>query len=365
MEVMSATNPAEGKPGLILAKLQPENMETPLNVLNTWVVPNELFYIRNHFLYPNIDLATWSLTIGGQVNRQLSLNYEQLSKMPQVSKHITFECAGNKRSFLEPPVSGEQYGIGAVGNAKWTGVSLSYLLDQAGIGDGVKELIFTGADFGQRPDMTGVFNYQRSLPFQKELLSECLLALKMNDQPLPFKHGAPVRLVVPGWYAMANVKWLTGISASVDSFQGPFQAVDYVYLEREDDYKNAVPVTTIKINSVITWPSKGEVLKPGVHVIKGLAWTGKGKIAKVSVSTDDGTNWTTATLTSPEHQQYTWTFWEYTWTVYSVGHYSIMAKAEDSEGQQQPRVSRWNAKGYGNNMMHQVPVSIPGTPVLH
>lgn len=365
MNILSAANPGEGKPGLVLAKLQPENMEAPLNVLNTWVVPNELFYIRNHFPYPNIDLSTWSLTIGGQVNRQLILNYEQLKKMPQVSKHITFECAGNKRSFVEPPVSGEQYGIGAVGNAKWTGVPLSYILDQAGINAGVKELVFTGADSGQRPDMAGDFNYQRSLPFTKELLSGCLLALQMNDQPLPFKHGAPVRLVVPAWYAMANVKWLTRISASLEPFKGPFQAVDYVYLEREDDYQNTSPVTEMKVNSVIWWPSKGEVLKPGEYTIKGLAWTGKGKITKVSVSTDDGANWTDAVLTSPEHQQYTWTFWEYTWMVYSPGHYSIMAKAEDSNGNQQPRISPWNAKGYGNNMMHQVPVSIPGTPLLH
>ncbi len=365
MQTLSATNPAEGKPGLILAKLQPENMETPLGAINTWVVPSELFYVRNHFPYPQIDLASWSLSVGGQASKQLTFNYEQLQKMPQIEKHVTFECAGNKRSFLNPATAGEQYGIGAVGNAKWTGVSLAYLVDQAGVNAGVKELVFTGADSGQRPDMAGEFHYQRSLPFQKDLLSECLLALKMNDQPLPYKHGAPVRLVVPGWYAMANVKWLTGITASVEPFRGPFQAVDYVLLEREDDYQSAVPVTEMKVNSVITWPSKGEVLKAGVYTIKGLAWSGKGKIAKVSVSTDDGTNWAEATLTSPEHRQYTWTFWQYSWSVSSPGHYSIMAKAEDSAGNQQPRVSPWNVKGYGNNMMHQVVVSIPGTPLLH
>jgi DMSO/TMAO reductase YedYZ molybdopterin-dependent catalytic subunit len=365
MPNLSFTEPNEGKAGLIPAKTEPENLECPLGLVTSWLVPNELFYIRNHFPYPQIDMATWSLSIGGQCRRPVAFHYDELLKMPRVTKNVTFECAGNKRSFLTPPAAGEQYGIGAVGNAKWTGVPLSYVLDLAQIDAVVQEIIFTGSDSGQRPDMPGEFQYQRSLPFQKELLAECLLAYEMNDEPLPFKHGAPVRLIVPGWYGMANVKWLTGITASATPFKGPFQAVDYLYLQREDDYQQAAPVTEMKVNSVITWPSKGEVLRPGTYVLRGLAWTGKGMITKVSVSTDDGASWADAILASQEHQQFTWTFWEYTWTVSTPGHYSLMVKAEDSLGNQQPRVSAWNVKGYGNNMMHQVPVFVPGTPMAH
>jgi sulfite oxidase len=364
VEISTVVNQDEGKPGLIPAKLRPENLECPLSIINTWVVPNKLFYIRNHFEYPSIDMAKWSLSFGGETRQPLSFGYDQLQKMPQVSKYVTFECAGNKRSFLSPPVAGEQYGIGAVGNAKWTGVPLSYVVDQVQCKDNVKELIFTGADYGQRPDLSGDFHYQRSIPFNRDLINECLIALRMNDEPLPVKHGAPVRLVVPGWYAMTDVKWLISISATSSLFNGPFQAVDYVVLTRENDYSNAIPVTEMKVNSVITWPAKGEILKPGVHTIRGLAWTGKGKISKVSVSTDDGTNWVAATLASPEHTQYTWTFWEYSWMVYSPGHYSLLAKAEDTGGNQQPRIAAWNVKGYINNMMQQVPVFIPGTPVV-
>lgn len=349
----------EGKPGLIPTKLQPENLECPLNIINTWVVPNDLFYIRNHFPYPNIDMAKWSLTVSGNVKQPLTLNYNDLQQMPQVSRHITFECSGNKRSLLKPQTPGEQWGIGAVGNAKWTGVPLSYIIDQAQLNNDVQELIFTGVDSGQRQDLPGEFNYQRSIPLDKNLISECLLALQMNDEPLPFKHGAPLRLIVPGWYGMANVKWLSNIEASTQAFTGPFQAVDYRYLKKENDYQNAIPVTEMKLNSVITWPANGEILAPGVHTIKGLAWTGKGKITKVSVSTDGGTTWATANMTSPEHEQYTWTFWEYSWMVSAPGKYYLLAKAEDSEGNQQPKIAEWNAKGYGNNMMHEVPVSIP------
>ena len=185
----------------------------------------------------------------------------------------------------------------------------------------------------------------------------------MNDEPIPHKHGFPLRLIVPGWYGMAHVKWVSRINASSVPFKGPFQAIDYVYIPKEGDYQNAVPVTEMKVNSIITWPSKGEKVHFGQHKGRGLAWTGKGMISRVEVSSDNGMTWNAAQLTSPEHVKYTWTFWEYTWNISAPGNYLLQARAQDSNSNVQPKSASWNAKGYGNNSIHEVAISVP--TVLH
>ncbi|AFM40451.1 sulfite oxidase-like oxidoreductase [Desulfosporosinus acidiphilus SJ4] len=351
------------KPGLVPCQVLPENLESPINNVLTWVTPNDLFYVRTHLSYPTINLQSWTLSIGGEVERSLGFSFKQLKEMPQVDRSVTIECSGNKRAMFEPPVPGEQWGIGAVGNVKWTGVPLAFILDQIKPKDNAVEIVFTGADSGIRPDMDTPVNFERSLPMNKELLGECLLALKMNDEPIPHKHGFPLRLIVPGWYGMAHVKWVTKINLIASPFQGPFQAIDYVYITNEGDYSNAVPVTEMKVNSIITWPSKGEIIHKGQHSIRGLAWTGKGTISKVEVSVDNGMTWNLANITSPEHKEYTWTFWEYTWNIINPGHYFVLARAHDSNGNVQPKAALWNAKGYGNNSIHTVTITVP--QVLH
>jgi DMSO/TMAO reductase YedYZ molybdopterin-dependent catalytic subunit len=351
------------KPGLIPHQVMPENMESPINNVLTWVTPNELFYARNHLPYPAIDFESWSLSISGEVESLYNFTYDDLKEMPQVEKYVTIECSGNKRGLMEPPVPGEQWQIGAVGNAKWTGVPLTYLLDRCKVKNSAVELVFTGADLGIRPDMNTAVNFERSLPMDKALLAECILAWKMNNEPIPYKHGFPIRLIVPGWYGMAHVKWVTKITATPSPFKGPFQALDYVYISNEGDYQNALPVREMKVNSIITWPSKGEQLHVGQHNIRGLAWTGKGIIRNVEVSIDNGMTWYSARLASPEHEQYTWTFWEYSWNITAPGHYFILARAHDSNGNIQPKAAPWNAKGYGNNSIHQVAVTVP--KILH
>jgi DMSO/TMAO reductase YedYZ molybdopterin-dependent catalytic subunit len=184
----------------------------------------------------------------------------------------------------------------------------------------------------------------------------------MNDQPLPQKHGFPVRLLVPGWYGMASVKWLDHITALKTPFKGPFQTIDYVYLPKENDYQNATPVTEIKINSMITFPSPGLMMPKGSHTIRGMAWTGKNTISQVEVSTDWGATWSKAKLTSPEHDEFNWTLWEYEWSIKIPGKYTIMARAIDSQGNIQPMKAEWNAKGYANNSIHQVNVEVPSPP---
>jgi len=153
-----------------------------------------------------------------------------------------------------------------------------------------------------------------------------------DDERLPFKHGFPLRLIVPGWYGMAHVKWLSRITYINQPFLGPWQVMDYVYVSDEDDYSTAIPTTEIKVNSIITWPFKEQRVKRGSHVIKGIAWSGSGTINRVQVSIDGGYNWRDALLTSPEHCPNTWTFWEYNWMPDTSGHYQIMVKAEDRNG---------------------------------
>lgn len=347
------------RPGLSPVSAPLENLESPIQVMNSWITPNELFYVRNHLPYPQIAQDSWQLTVDGLVKQSVRLGYEDLLQMRQVSRLVTLECAGNRRAGLPAPAPGPQWNIGAVGNAKWTGVPLMDVLDQAGISQQAAEIVFSGADTGSRTDMNGQFTYIRSLPNDRKLLEECILALKMNDEPLPSKHGFPLRLIVPGWYGMAHVKWLTGITAVETSFKGPWQAFDYVYVTDEDNYAGAEPVKEMLVNSIITWPFTGQLVKQGQHMLKGLAWSGTGPVTSVEVSTDGGITWQAAALTSPEHTDCTWTFWQFPWTAEKPGRYTVMARAEDAKGNRQPPQSRWNAKGYGNNGIHTIQIIVP------
>lgn len=356
MEKYSAINEV----GLIPHKLNPDNLESPLSAINSWITPNNLFFIRNHFPYPDISPETWSLTLNGELNGRKTVTYDELLNMQHISKVVTIECAGNKRKLMEPPAPGDQFGPGTIGNAKWTGVPLLDMLDRSGVKENVKEIVFTGSDSGFRPDMPEKISFTRSLPYDRNLLKECLLALYMNDAQLTFEHGFPLRLVVPGWHGMAHVKWVSAITASSIQFKGPFQSIDYVHIVNEDDYSNAFPVTENKVNSIITSPGNGEILKPGRIIIKGIAWAGGSRtVSKVQVSFDNGINWSDANLTTPEHAPYNWAFWETDWDAVQAGRYSILSRALDSSGNIQPRHAAWNAKGYGNNSIYKVDVVVP------
>ena len=348
--------------GLIPRSISPENLEAPIMALNTWITPNHLFYVRNHLNSPVLSPNTWELSIDGEVDNPLIYTYDDLNKMPQKSLFVTLECSGNKRSLYSPPTPGEQWEFGAIGNAKWTGVPLADLLNEASLKETAVEILFRGSDIGQRPDLPGQFQFERSLPIDKALAAETLIVLQMNDQPLPQKHGFPLRLLVPGWYGMASVKWLEQITALKTPFKGPFQAIDYVYLPQENDYPNATPVTEIKINSMITQPSPGLQIPKGFYTIRGMAWAGKNMIIQVDVSTDGGATWSKAKLTSPEHEKFNWTLWEYVWSIKLPGKHTILSRAVDSQGNIQPMKAAWNAKGYANNSIHQVNVEVPAPP---
>src|SRR5438477_7490106 len=216
--------------GLIIRQKEPTNLETPLDQIDSYLTPTELFYIRSHFPAPRLGLASYQLRIDGAVRNPLALSYQQLRDMPSETRVATLECAGNSRVFLIPQVGGAQWELGAVGNAEWTGVPLGVLLERAGLEENACEIILEGADRGtpkEEPVPPGPVSYARSLSRDKALQREVLIAYQMNGRDLPLDHGYPVRAVVPGHYGMASVKWLTHVHAVRASFRGYWQTSDF------------------------------------------------------------------------------------------------------------------------------------------
>jgi DMSO/TMAO reductase YedYZ molybdopterin-dependent catalytic subunit len=313
----------------------PENSETPLEAARSWVTPNRLFFVRNHFSEPQIDVAQWQLTLDGLVSRPRQWTYDELCDMPERTVFATVECAGNGRSFLQEKVPGVQWGAGAIGHAEWTGVPLRTLLEECGLNPEVIEIRFEGADCGSESDHPDPMNFARSLPLAKAMHPDTLLALRMNGETLEPRHGYPVRLFVPGWYGVASVKWLTRISAIDHAFAGYFQSKKYTYKRRNPSGTETVVVGPMRVKSEVIRPRENETLGVGTNRVFGVAWAGEEPVASVDVSTDEGRTWNPAQLIGPK-AAYSWTMWEYLWEVATPGSYSVMARASSWSGQVQP-----------------------------
>jgi DMSO/TMAO reductase YedYZ molybdopterin-dependent catalytic subunit len=271
--------------------------------------------------------------------------------MPSATAVVTLECAGNGRSRLEPPVSGEQWGVGAVSTAEWTGVPLTEVLERAGVRATAQEVVFRGADRGGVEGREGRVRFERSLPVDYVRSAGALLAHVMNGEELPVHHGYPVRLVVPGWYAVASVKWLTEIALIDRPFDGHFQ-IDRYHIDGE-------PVTLQEVRSLIIEPRPGDAVEVGDIVIRGVAWSGAAPIARVDVRIDDRP-WQLATLIG-ERRRHSWQWWELLARCETSGDITVRAKATDLAGRTQPDQPRWNPLGYGNNVIHEVRVNV-GAP---
>ncbi len=222
--------------GRIVRSESPLNLEMPFSTLDSFITPTKSFYVRTHFPVPAIDRDAWWLHVEGDVEKEFAINYEQLMTFESVTAPVTLECAGNNRSFLEPKVKGVQWHLGAVSTAEWTGVRLSTLLDRASPKPNACEVILEGADGGMLEDPkspAGELTFARSIPLEKAR-RDVLLAYKMNGDDLPPEHGFPVRAIVPGWYAMASVKWLQRIIVTDRPFTGYYQTLDYAYWEKRD-----------------------------------------------------------------------------------------------------------------------------------
>ncbi len=325
---------------------EPLNAHTPAAALAERVTPTRAFYVRNHFPMPKVDAASWRLRLPG---REVAL--ADLRAMPQRSLEVVLECAGNGRTRMSPLPPGTPWGERAVACAGFSGVPLRDLLPP--LPPGTRELLFVGADEGEAHGKS--MAYERSLPVERALHPDTLVVLAMNGEPLTPEHGAPARLLVPGWYGMASVKWLVEVRALREPFRGFYQAEHYVYREQRGGAPDA-PVTTTRVKSLIAEPREGAQVRVGARVrVAGHAWSGAAAIRKVEVSDDGGRTWSAARLESPA-SPYAWTPWTFDWTPARPGRIALLARATDAAGNAQPLEAPWNALGYGNHECAHVDV---------
>ncbi len=342
--------------GLVVRSREPLNCEVPPELLDGDVTPVSRFFRRNHFGIPELDAGAWRLEIGGMVRHPLSLSLDELKRFGSVSTEAVLECAGNGRSLYVPAVEGEQWGLGAVGNAKWTGVRLADVLDAAGVQRGAVEVVFRGADRGTVSDSPETIPFERSLSLADARYSGALLVFAMNDEPLPARHGHPVRLVVPGKYAVASVKWLTDITVTSKPFAGFFQAEHYVLEWLRDGEIVRQPVAEPRVRALITGPGTGEQLRHGALTVRGIAWSGAAPVTRVMVSVAGG-QWQPARLAG-KPDRHSWQRWELPVQAAGPGEVTIRARAIDGVGRSQPVQPEWNRLGYGGNFIHEVSIQL-------
>lgn len=343
--------------GLLVHRTDPLNGETPVSAFTgTAVVPTELFYLRNHFDPPALDGDDYRLSVRGLVDNPLEISLEALHDLPRESAVVTLECAGNGRSMFQPAVPGEPWRLGAAGTAEWTGVALTEVLNRAGVQPGASDVIFRGADNGLVPDGDSPVRFERSLALDQIRDSGALLAFAMNGEPLSVPHGYPLRLIMPNWFAVASVKWLTEIVVADRPSHGFYQADRYWYEWVRDGRDEREPVTLLNVRALITAPESGGSVPLGKAAIRGVAWSGAAPIAKVEVSLNDGA-WQDARLVG-EPRRGAWQGWEYLTVLDQPGPLTVRARATDGAGRTQPDQAEWNRRGYGNNSIHVVQVDV-------
>jgi len=339
--------------------LAARNHGMPLEALSYDVTPVGMHYLLIHYDVPRVDASTWRLEVDGNVARPLSLSLDDLRARETVSADITFECAGNGRALLDPRPISQPWVLEAVGTGAWTGVPLATLLADAGIGDGAVEVLFTGLDRGVEGEVEQA--YQRSLPLADALADDVLLAFGMNGGPLPPQHGFPLRLVVPGWYGMTNVKWLSRITLLDEPFAGYQNARGYRF--RRDPDEEGTAVTRMAVRSLMVPPgipdfaTRRRFAEATAHAIEGRAWSGSGAVESVEVSDDGGATWHAAAVEEAAGP-HAWQRWTFAWRPRAAGEYELCCRATDSAGDRQPADPPWNLGGYANNAVQRVPVTV-------
>jgi sulfane dehydrogenase subunit SoxC len=365
---MTATDSYRGMPriaevgegvGLDELALATRNHGMPLEALRYDVTPPGLHYVLTHYDIPAVDPASWRLEVGGAVERPLRLSLADLQRRPAVTSRVLLECAGNGRARFEPRPVSQPWLLEAVGSAEWTGTPLAPLLEEAGLSRDAVDVVLTGADHGVERGVEQ--DYQRGLPLADALRPETLLVWAMNGAPLPPQHGAPLRLVVPGWYGMTQVKWLTRIDVLTEPFTG-FQNTTAYRLKVDPD-EDGEPVTRIRPRSLMAppgWPdfmTRERYLRSGPVVLSGRAWSGRAPVTRVEVSTDGGSTWDVATLAPADPASpFAWRAWSYEWAA-SPGRSELLTRATDAEGSQ-PVEAEWNRQGMANNLVQRVPVTV-------
>jgi DMSO/TMAO reductase YedYZ molybdopterin-dependent catalytic subunit len=352
----TAPEPTTGPLSFEELQLAARNRGLPLEALRYDLTPNGLHYLLVHFDIPCVDPAAWRLHIGGTVKRQLALSLDELRRRPRRTLAVTFECAGNGRAHLSPRPISQPWLNEAVSTAEWTGTPLVALLDEAGLAPGTVELVFIGADHGVEKGYE--HDYGRSLSVAEAMRPDLLLAYEMNGRPLEPQHGFPLRLVVPGWYGMTQVKWLSRIEAVTTPFDGYQQRVAYFYRRDADD--PGEPVTRMRPRALLAPPgfpdflTRRRILNAGPITIQGRAWSGYGAISRVEFAVDD--HWVDAVL-GKAAGPFAWFSWSANWEA-TPGEHVLSCRATDSAGNRQPTEPPWNLQGMGNNLVQEVPVTV-------
>ena len=353
------------KTDLILLASRPPQLETPMRYFETAITPNDAFYVRYHTYPPtDVNLATWRLKIGGNVDRPLELSMDDLQgRFPAATVVAVNQCSGNSRGYSSPRVFGGQWAHGAMGNAAWTGARLRDILSAAGVKQGSLDVSFQGLD---KPPLPTVANFAKSLTVSRIMQDpDILVAYRMNNQTLPLLNGFPARLVVPGWYATYWVKNLSDITVLDREFDGFWMKQAYLIPDTPcgcvapgSTPARTVPVTRMNVRSFITSPLEGASVPAGRGApLKGFAFDDGHGIEAVLVSTDNGAVWR-RTLLGPDLGKYSFREWSYVWNPPRPGRYRLMVRAVNRIGESQPAAPLWNPSGYLWNVIEQVNVTV-------
>lgn len=342
------------KPMRVMSE-KPRNAETPVERLRSWITANEVFFDRNQGEIPEtpIRINDWVLSVEGEVETPLQFGYGEIYRMPKAIVSNTLECSGNSRSLLKTKARGNPWTIGGVGNAVWGGVWLKHILERVAPTAKARHVAFDGFD---RPLGKAQISFVRSIPIEKALDST-LLAYEMNGEPLPNKHGFPLRALALGWTGANCVKWLNRITLLEQPFEGFFMDQVYRKFQKGQDPKDGEVVTKISLKTIITQPEMGESLPSGRVTILGAAYAGPAGVEQVDISIDGGATWLPATFIGP-HEPYAWRQWQYLWNADAPGEYTIMARATDGDGNRQPMDAEWNVLGYGNNGVNEHAITV-------
>jgi DMSO/TMAO reductase YedYZ molybdopterin-dependent catalytic subunit len=337
-------------------QLATRNKGMPLEGLRYDITPVGMHYLLVHFDIPMLDAASWRLKVGGNVARPLELGLSDIKERPRVSVPVTMECAGNGRARLHPRPISQPWLAEAVGTAEWTGTPLAGVLEEAGLGPDTVELVFAGADHGVEKGHE--HDYARSLTVADAMRPEVLLAYEMNGRSLEPQHGFPLRLLVPGWYGMTQVKWLTRIDALKEPFDGYQQQIAYWYKQSPEE--RGVPVTRIRPRALLVPPgfpdflTRRRTVERGPTAIHGRAWSGSAPIARVEIGIDG--QWKEASV-GKALGTFAWCPWSFTWEA-TPGDHVLSCRAYDQTGDMQPLEAPWNLQGMGNNLVQSVPVTV-------
>ena len=334
---------------LLVLSEEPLNAETKLHAQRGPTVAAGRHYVRTHF---GVAKGPRELLITGALDDSMprSVTFDAVRKLPARTLAVTLECAGNGRKFLEPQVPGEQWGLGAVGTAEWTGAALHSVLEGAWQRPLAVEVLFRGADEGVPKDLGRRIAYERSLPTEIAAGDDVLVAYAMNGRPIPPEHGGPLRLIVPSWYGMASVKWLTEIRVLDRPFEGFFQKDRYVIEGR--------PLRGIEPRAVIASPADGTDVTGGSLEVRGYAWSGRAPLDRVELTADGERPLGTITPAA-DAARFAWHEFVFRISL-GPGEHTLVARAVDCAGNTQPVSPRWNSLGYANNAVRPTRIRVRG-----